>query len=219
MLDFLFGKKDKQADKAEKLNEIYEKLCREYKVDEISKERKEYLTSDGGDVNISIKNGSLYNAGVAKTLIAAKNGGNLNIHVEDGTIGKEVGPCKDGVCTGIGPEARDLTQSINANIDGTYTAETVKNNKTGNLVINLAALDSDMNVNQIKADGRVILLADSSVKGQTPSKESPQEEIKTLYNSNKTLKIIKMTDVINVLFEYHKDICQLSKLVFDKIEF
>lgn len=45
MLDFLFGKKDKQADKAEKLNEIYEKLCREYKVDEISKERKEYLTS------------------------------------------------------------------------------------------------------------------------------------------------------------------------------
>lgn len=62
-------------------------------------------------------------------------------------------------------------------------------------------------------------LPEFAVKGQTPSKESPQEEIKTLYNSNKTLKIIKMTDVINVLFEYHKDICQLSKLVFDKIEF
>ena len=36
---------------------------------------------------------------------------------------------------------------------------------------------------------------------------------------NDTLKRIKMTDVINMLFEYHKDICQLSKLVFDKIEF
>ena len=57
------------------------------------------------------------------------------------------------------------------------------------------------------------------VKGQTPLIENPQEEIKTLYNSNETLKIIRMTDVINVLFEYHKDICQLSKLVFDKIEF
>ena len=57
------------------------------------------------------------------------------------------------------------------------------------------------------------------VKGQTASKENLQEEIKTLYNSNNTLKRIKMTDVINVLFEYHKDICQLSRLVFDKIEF
>lgn len=57
------------------------------------------------------------------------------------------------------------------------------------------------------------------VKGQTPLIENPQEEIETLYNSNETLKIISMTDVINVLFEYHKDICQLSKLVFDKIEF
>ena len=57
------------------------------------------------------------------------------------------------------------------------------------------------------------------VKGQIPLKEAPQEEIKILYNSNNTLKRIKMTDVINVLFEYHKDICQLSRLVFDKIEF
>ena len=56
------------------------------------------------------------------------------------------------------------------------------------------------------------------VKGQTPLIENPQEEIETLYNLNETLKIISMTDVINVLFEYHKDICKLSKLVFDKIE-
>ena len=41
------------------------------------------------------------------------------------------------------------------------------------------------------------------VKGQTPSKEAPQEEIKTLYNSNDTLKRIKITDVINVLFGKH----------------
>ena len=57
------------------------------------------------------------------------------------------------------------------------------------------------------------------VKRQTPPRGNLQEGIKTLYNSNETLKRIKMTDVISVLFEYHKDICRLSKSIFDKIEF
>ena len=38
------------------------------------------------------------------------------------------------------------------------------------------------------------------------------------YNSSKTLNMYKINDVINKLFEYHKDICVLSKMIFDKIE-
>lgn len=56
------------------------------------------------------------------------------------------------------------------------------------------------------------------IEGQPPSKQDSQE-IKTLYNSNETLQKVKMADVINLLFEYHKEICQLSKFVYDKIEF
>lgn len=122
-----------------------------------------YITSNG-DINIDINNGSLLNAGVKDTLMNVNNG-NLNIDVKDGTIGLEVGPCDGGVCTGIGPNGRDLTKSVNANVDGTYTAKTTKVNSKDDLVINMAALNSDMNVNEINADGRVILLADSSTKG------------------------------------------------------
>ena len=127
----------------------------------------ENLYSTGKDVNIDVKGGSILNAGVDKPLIVSKNG-NLNISAEDGTIGKEVGPCADGVCTGTGPSARDLTKSVNAKVDGTYTATTTQKNSSNDLVINIAALNSDMKVNKIDADGRVILLADSSVKGQSP---------------------------------------------------
>ena len=41
MFDFLFGKKAVPADSS--LNEIYEKLCKEYGVDNISDDRKKYL--------------------------------------------------------------------------------------------------------------------------------------------------------------------------------
>ena len=127
----------------------------------------ENLTSSGQDVNITVENGSILNAGVADTLIVSKNG-NLNMSATDGTIGLEVGNCENGVCTGIGPDARDLTKSINANVDGVYVAETKQVNSDRDLVVNIAALNSDMKIDRISADGRAILLADSTVKGQTP---------------------------------------------------
>ena len=117
-----------------------------------------YLTSKG-DINININRGNLLNSGVAKTHLVTENGGNLKIDVVDGSIGEAV---KDG----IGPDARDLTKSINANIDGTYTARTKMDSMTGDSVINMAAIDSDMKLNTVNADGKVYLLADSSVKGQ-----------------------------------------------------
>ena len=143
---------------------------------------KEYLTSEGGDVTINVDNGNVYNSGVAKTLIVAKDGGNLNIHVNDGNIGKEIGPCADGVCTGIGKDARDLKLSVNANVDGVYTADTNQVNTNKDYVINMAALNSDMKVNRIKADGRVILLADAEKKAAKPYKILNAAEDDTLAN-------------------------------------
>ena len=121
---------------------------------------KDYLNSTG-NVNIDINNGNLLNYGTTANLI--KSSKDLNINVTNGAVGKEVGPCDGGVCTGIGTDARDLTKSVNIAVDG--KVNTVSSKGSNESLVNLASLDKNMNVDQIKADGRVILLADSSVKG------------------------------------------------------
>lgn len=123
------------------------------------------ITSNA-DVNIAVTNGNLLNNGVANTLIYTTNGADLNATVTNGAIGEEVGPCDGGICTGIGPNQRDLTKSVNTSIDGVITATSTAGSNTS--LINMASLNKNMNVNQIKADGRVILLADSSTKGASP---------------------------------------------------
>lgn len=130
-------------------------------------ENDNYITA-GDNININVNNGSILNEGSdtkVKTLLKANK--NLNMYVTDGTIGTEVQ--QDGAIsgsTGIGPKnqgSRDFSKSINANIGGNVTAKTTKNATTANnLVINYAAIDSDMNINSIKADGRVILTVDDS---------------------------------------------------------
>ena len=114
-----------------------------------------------GNVNIKINDGNLLNYGTKETLIKASK--NLDIDVQNGMVGQEVGPCDGGVCTGIGPNGRDLTKSINVNVDGNIKAISTKG--TNKSLVNMASLNNDMRVDQIKADGRVILLADSSTKG------------------------------------------------------
>ena len=121
---------------------------------------KDYLNSTG-DVNININNGNLLNYGTEANLIKASK--DLNIDVKNGAIGKEIGPCDGGICTGIGNDARDLTKSVNVAVDGKVSAASSEGSNKS--LVNLASLDKDMKVNKIKADGRVILLADSSVKG------------------------------------------------------
>ena len=130
-------------------------------------ENDNYITA-GDNININVNNGSILNEGSAtkvKTLLKANK--NLNMYVTDGTIGTEVQ--QDGAIsgsTGIGQKnqgSRDFSKSINANIGGNVTAKTTKNSTTANnLVINYAAIDSDMNIDSIKADGRVILTVDDS---------------------------------------------------------
>ena len=119
---------------------------------------KDFLTSTS-DVNINIKDGSLLNSGTKANLIKADN--NLNIEVQNGTIGLGVGNCEDGVCTGVDPNSRDFTKSVNVNVAGKINAQTKDTKNTNdNLLINMASRGSDMNIDKIHADGRVILLAD-----------------------------------------------------------
>ena len=128
-------------------------------------ENNNYVTA-GNDINIVVVDGSILNYGVEKTLLNAT--GNLNMDVTDGTIGLGVQQtaCQGSGCTGIGPKAdgsRDFTKSINGKIQGKVNA-TTRNTKAvtkpDDLVINYAAIDSDMNIDAIKADGRVILTVD-----------------------------------------------------------
>ena len=122
-----------------------------------------YLNSKG-NVNIDIQNGNLLNYGTKETLINTSK--NLNIDVKNGSVGKNIGPCDGGVCTGIGVDQRDLTKSVNVAVDGRVKAISTKGSNSS--LVNMASLNKNMNVNQIKSDGRVILLADGTVKGAKP---------------------------------------------------
>ena len=110
------------------------------------------------DVNIAVNNGNLLNNGVARTHITTTNGAHLIATATNGNIGENVQGCDSGVCTGIGRDARDLRKSINTNIDGNITATSTDSASTS--LVNMASLGNDMHVAQIKADDKVILLAD-----------------------------------------------------------
>ena len=115
-------------------------------------------------VNIKVTNGDLLNNGVNNTLIRTTNNSDLDINVTNGRIGNDTGnSCTGGVCTGVGTNARDISKSINTSIDGNIKAVSTKGARNSSLV-NMASLNKDMHVDQIKADGRVILLADGATK-------------------------------------------------------
>ena len=114
-----------------------------------------YITSTG-DVNIDVNNGSILNYGVNKTLINIQNSSALNMNAIDGTIGLDDGNC-GAACIGVGPDSRDFTKSINVTSDGAITATTSQNALTDDLVINIAGKNSDLNIDHVKADGKVLL--------------------------------------------------------------
>lgn len=114
-------------------------------------------------VVINVDNANLLNAGSEADLI--KSGGRLFINVNNGTIGEDV--VADNA---VGKEARDMTKSINVDVAGGIKAFTNDTKKTGDdLVINLATKGKDMNVDRIKADGKVILLTEKDGAGNTGS--------------------------------------------------
>lgn len=110
------------------------------------------------NVNLYSYNGSILNAGTTNTIVKA--GGDLTAKAIDGTIGLGVRACPDGVCIGVDPGSRDLTKSINVEIDGLVTANTLRTeNNKDNLLINIASKEADLNIDQIHARGDVLLLA------------------------------------------------------------
>ena len=118
------------------------------------------------DVNIAVTNGNLLNNGVARTHIATTNNANLIATASNGRIGDNIQGCDGGACTGIGRDARDLRKSVNTNVAGNIKATSTGSASTS--LVNMASLGIDMHVDQIKADGKVILLADSAdTKTQT----------------------------------------------------
>ena len=121
-----------------------------------------------GNVNINLENGSLLNAGTKNTLILTE--GDLNIKVDNGKIGFETGTSGGGYTYGPSGEQVDTTKSINIDVAGKINAQTNDTQgTTGDYVINLASQGTDMNIDHIKADGRVILLADFDEENQAGS--------------------------------------------------
>ena len=127
-------------------------------------------------VSITVENGNLKNAGTDSDLI--KSDGNLFMNVTNGSIGEDV-----VAENGIGEESRDLTKSINVNVKGGVKAFTTDEDKSGdNHVINIATKGKDLNVDRIKADGKVILLTDKDDAGNTGSILNASTDLGTYAN-------------------------------------
>ena len=142
-----------------------------------------YINAVNNNVNITVNNGNLLNSGVDKTLI--KSGKDLNISVKDGDIGMTDNAI-DGKKPGfsINASTRDKTESVNINAGGVITASAENETKTGDRLINLTAKDSDMKINQVKADGNVMLTAaewDTEDRNPTPG-EYDEEDYFTGYS-------------------------------------
>ena len=89
-----------------------------------------------------------------QTLISS--GGNLSIDVKDGDIG-HTDNSRPGFS--IDAKTRNYTDSINVNVSGNITASAKNESKTNDRLINLRSRFSDMKLNNIEADGNVILTA------------------------------------------------------------
>lgn len=121
-----------------------------------------------GNVTFNIENGSLLNEGSKNTLI--RSNGDLTINVNNGKIGVETGTSGGGYTYGPTKDQVDTSKSINIDVDGKINAHTLDTKKTnGDYAINLASFGSDMNIDHIYADGRVLLLTDKNADGNTGS--------------------------------------------------
>ncbi len=136
-------------------------------------------------VIVDVTNGNILNAGTEGDLI--KSDGDLFMVANNGTIGEDV--VTDDP---IGEDARDLTKSVNVNVKGRIKAYTNDKAKTGeDLVINLASKGVDMNVDHIRADGKVMLLTDKDATGKAGSILNASTNIKKYANvKGSTIQLI-----------------------------
>ena len=143
------------------------------RIGEYESDNDNYINAQNGNVIISQTNGNILNNitdpdnskthqnndlgnsdHAYKTLIAA--GSNLIINTKDGDIGST---SHSNPGYSINADTRDYTESINVNVKGNVNA-TAENNKEKDVrLINIRAKDSDLNAENIKSDGNVILTA------------------------------------------------------------
>ena len=133
----------------------------------VSNAANRFYVQAGNDIDIDVDNGSVLNFGVDKVLLQADR--DLLITTKNGSIGLPVkqAKCSGTNCTGLGVKSngsREFTKSINGMIGGKVkeTTSATTENANNDYVINYAAIDSDMKIDAIKANGRVILTVDDS---------------------------------------------------------
>ena len=141
-------------------------------IGELTSDNDNYVETVDGNIIINQQNGNVLN-GITdtsgtkhqnadfgnpeqsyKTLLAAN--GSLMMEVKDGNIGYT-----DNARPGFSIDAstRDWTDSVNVNVSGVVNAQAVNNNKTDSRLVNLRAKDSDLNIQNVTADGNIILTA------------------------------------------------------------
>ena len=157
---------------AEKKDIVINNRDSDLTIGEYASDNDNYVETSGGNIIINQQNGNVLN-GITdtsgskhqnanfgseeqsyKTLLAAN--GNLTMNTIDGNIGYT-----DNARPGftIDASTRDWTDSVNVNVSGVVSAQATNNNKTDSRLLNLRAKDSDLNVQNITADGNIILTA------------------------------------------------------------
>ena len=143
------------------------------RIGEYESDNDNYINAQNGNVIISQTNGDILNNitdsdnskahqnndlgnsdHAYKTLIAAGN--NLVIKAKDGDIGSA---SHSNPGYSINADTRDYTESINVNVKGNVNAVAQNDKDKDARLVNIRAKESDLNIENVKSDGNVILTA------------------------------------------------------------
>ena len=188
--------------RTDKQNIIINNKDSDIRIGELESENDNYINAVEDNVIINQENGNILNGIVDsdtsnvhqnadfgnpdqsyKTLIST--GKDLSIAVTDGDVGYT---SNDKPGFSIDATTRDYTESINVNINGSVIATALNENNDDKRLINIRAKDSDLNVENVKADGNVILTAsDWKQPDETPAPDNEDYFIGySILNASKT---------------------------------
>ena len=192
---------------AKKGNILLENKDSNILIGEYESKNNNYINANNGNVTINQTNGSIINS-IAdasdgnrqnynlankeqsyKTLINSSN--DLIINVIDGSVGSTANSAPG---FSIDAKTRDWTESINVNVQGSVIAKAVNENSTDKQLVNLRAVESDLNIKNIESDGNVILTASDWKQGDarpTPDDNNYFKGHSILNVSNDNNPIIK----------------------------
>lgn len=157
---------------AKKGNILLENKDSNILIGEYESKNNSYINANNGNVTINQTNGSIINSIVDasdgnhqnynlankeqsyKTLIKSSN--DIILNVIDGSIGSTANSAPG---FSIDAKTRDWTESININTQGSVIAKAINENSTDKQLVNLRAVESDLNIDSIESSGNVILTA------------------------------------------------------------